>query len=474
MKNTDRVWDFVDARRDDYIGLSDRVFDQPEIAYTEFRSVAEHRKMLEQEGFRITEGVAGIPTAIVGEAGDEGPVIAILGEFDALPELGQVAGVAEQQPVEQGGPGHGCGHNLLGSAALMAASSVKDYLAEQGIKGRVRYYGCPAEEGGAAKTFMVREGLFDDVDAAISWHPATFTAVNEARSLANTRIDFTFHGRAAHAAGAPELGRSALDAIELMNVGINYMREHMPDDARIHYAYLDAGGIAPNVVQSRATVRQLVRAGNLKELHGLIDRVRKVAEGAALMTETTVESRVVSGVSNLIGNRPLEETMQRNMERLGAPEFDDMDRAFAEKIRATLSEDNITVSFRRVGMEVDPELALCNFVVPLERQSEGGEGSTDVGDVSWAVPTVQARVATCAVGTPFHTWQLTAQGKAPAAHKGMTHAAKIIAGTAVDLFEDSEVLQRAIETHRSKLEKEPYDCPISKNVSPPLKAMSNQ
>lgn len=474
MKNTDRVWDFVDARRDDYIGLSDRVFDQPEIAYTEFRSVAEHRKMLEQEGFRITEGVAGIPTAIVGEAGDEGPVIAILGEFDALPELGQVAGVAEQQPVEQGGPGHGCGHNLLGSAALMAASSVKDYLAERGIKGRVRYYGCPAEEGGAAKTFMVREGLFDDVDAAISWHPATFTAVNEARSLANTRIDFTFHGRAAHAAGAPELGRSALDAIELMNVGINYMREHMPDDARIHYAYLDAGGIAPNVVQSRATVRQLVRAGNLKELHGLIDRVRKVAEGAALMTETTVESRVVSGVSNLIGNRPLEETMQRNMERLGAPEFDDMDRAFAEKIRATLSEDNITVSFRRVGMEVDPELALCNFVVPLERQSEGGEGSTDVGDVSWAVPTVQARVATCAVGTPFHTWQLTAQGKAPAAHKGMTHAAKIIAGTAVDLFEDSEVLQRAIETHRTKLEKEPYDCPISKNVSPPLKAMSNQ
>ncbi|MBG6202004.1 aminobenzoyl-glutamate utilization protein B [Labrenzia sp. EL_13] len=474
MKNTDRVWDFVDARRDDYIGLSDRVFDQPEIAYTEFRSVAQHRKMLEQEGFRITEGVAGIPTAIVGEAGDEGPVIAILGEFDALPELGQVAGVAEQQPVEQGGPGHGCGHNLLGSAALMAASSVKDYLAERGIKGRVRYYGCPAEEGGAAKTFMVREGLFDDVDAAISWHPATFTAVNEARSLANTRIDFTFHGRAAHAAGAPELGRSALDAIELMNVGINYMREHMPDDARIHYAYLDAGGIAPNVVQSRATVRQLVRAGNLKELHGLIDRVRKVAEGAALMTETTVESRVVSGVSNLIGNRPLEETMQRNMERLGAPEFDDMDRAFAEKIRATLSEDNITVSFRRVGMEVDPELALCDFVVPLERQSEGGEGSTDVGDVSWAVPTVQARVATCAVGTPFHTWQLTAQGKAPAAHKGMTHAAKIIAGTAVDLFEDSEVLQRAIETHRSKLEKERYDCPISKNVSPPLKAMSNQ
>lgn len=474
MKNTDRVWDLIDARREDYIGLSDRVFDLPEIAYTEFKSVAEHKKMLEQEGFRITEGVAGIPTAIVGEAGDEGPVIAILGEFDALPELGQVAGVAEHQPVEAGGAGHGCGHNLLGAAALLAASAVKDYLNERGIKGRVRYYGCPAEEGGAAKTFMVREGVFEDVDAAISWHPATFTAVNEARSLANTRIDFTFHGRAAHAAGAPELGRSALDAIELMNVGVNYMREHMPDEARVHYAYLDAGGIAPNVVQSRATVRQLVRARDLSELRGLIERVRKIAEGAALMTETKVETNVVSGVSNLIGNRPLEETMQKNMERLGAPDFDENDREFAEKIRATLSQDNITVSFRRIGAEVNPDLALCDFVAPLDRHSEGGEGSTDVGDVSWAVPTVQARVATCAVGTPFHTWQLTAQGKAPAAHKGMTHAAKIMAGTAVDLFEDSNTLQSAKDAHLGKLAIDPYACPIPEDVAPPLKAMSNQ
>lgn len=474
MKNTDRVWDLVDARREDYIGLSDRVFDVPEIAYTEFKSVAEHKQMLEQEGFRITENVAGIPTAIIGEAGDEGPVIAILGEFDALPELGQVAGSAEHQPVVPGGPGHGCGHNLLGAAALCAAAAVKDYLAERGIKGRVRYYGCPAEEGGAAKAFMVRAGLFDDVDAAISWHPSTFTAVNEAKSLANTRIDFTFHGKAAHAAGAPDLGRSALDAVELMNVGVNYMREHMPDDARVHYAYLDAGGIAPNVVQARATVRQLIRARNLKQLRGLVERVRKIAEGAALMTETRVETRVVSGVSNLIGNRPLEETMQRSLERLGAPQFDDADKAFANKIRATLSDDNIATSFRRIGVEVDPDLALCDFFAPLDRQGDGGEGSTDVGDVSWAVPTVQARVATCAVGTPFHSWQLTAQGKSPAAHKGMLHAAKIMAGTAVDLFEDEPTLAAAIASHKKALERDPYMCPIPDDVDPPLKAMSNQ
>ncbi len=253
MQNSDIIWDNVDRHREAFIGLSDRVFDTPETLYGEFRSVAEHRAMLAEQGFRITDDAAGIPTAVLGEAGDEGPVIAILGEFDALPGLSQAPGVAEHQPLEHGGNGHGCGHNLLGSAAMLAATAVKDWLAASGVKARVRYYGCPAEEGGAAKTFMVRDGLFDDVDVAISWHPATYTSVSRATSLANTRIDFTFHGKAAHAAGAPELGRSALDAVELMNVGINYMREHMPDEARVHYAYLDAGGAAPNVVQHKAT-----------------------------------------------------------------------------------------------------------------------------------------------------------------------------------------------------------------------------
>ena len=211
--------------------------------------------MLEEEGFRITENLAGIPTAVMGEAGEGGPVIAILGEYDALPGLSQVAGIAEPKEVVAGGHGHGCGHNMLGSAALLAATAVKNYLAAQGIKGRVRYYGCPAEEGGAAKVFMVRAGLFEDVDIAITWHPAAINRVDDAMSLANTRIDFTFKGRASHAAAAPHLGRSALDAVELMNVGVNYMREHMPSDARIHYAMLDAGGVAPNVVQATAKVR---------------------------------------------------------------------------------------------------------------------------------------------------------------------------------------------------------------------------
>ena len=315
---------------------------------------------------------------------------------------------------------------------------------------------------------MVREGLFDDVDAAISWHPATFTSVNEAVSLANTRIDFTFHGKAAHAAGAPELGRSALDAVELMNIGVNYMREHMPDSARVHYAYLDAGGVAPNVVQARATVRQLIRASSLPDLRELVARVRKIADGAALMTETRVESKVFSGVSNLLGNRPLEEAMQAELDRLGPVPFDAEDEVFAREIQKTLTEADIAATFRRIGRTPDPDLALCDFVAPLDRQREGGEGSTDVGDVSWAVPTVQARVATCAIGTPFHTWQTVAQGKTPAAHKGMIHAAKIMAATACRLVENPELVEQAKARHREQLARTPYVCPIPDDVVPPL------
>ena len=468
MQNSDPIWDHVDRHKEGFVALSDAVFDTPETLYNEYRSVAEHKKMLKAQGFRITENAAGIPTAVIGEAGDDGPVIAILGEFDALPYLSQEPGVADHQPLEEGGNGHGCGHNLLGAAALLAATAVKDWLAENGIKARVRYYGCPAEEGGAAKTYMVREGLFDDVDAAISWHPATFTAVNEAVSLANTRIDFSFHGKAAHAAGAPELGRSALDAVELMNIGVNYLREHMPDSARVHYAYLDAGGMAPNVVQAKATVRQLIRASTLPDLRDLVARVRKIADGAALMTETRVTSQVFSGVSNLLGNRPLEEAMQRELDKLGPVNFDEADRDFAREIQKTLTDADIAATFKRIGTKPDRGLALCDFVAPLDRNREGGEGSTDVGDVSWAVPTVQARVATCAIGTPFHTWQTVAQGKTPAAHKGMIYAAKAMAATACRLIQDPSLIEAATAEHLSHLNDTPYECPIPDDVHPPI------
>ena len=468
MRNSEEIWRLVDSHRTEFEQLSDRVWGMPELAYTEHRSAAEHTDMLRQQGFRITEQVAGIPTAVMGEAGEGGPVIAILGEYDALPGLSQVAGIAEKREVEPNGHGHGCGHNLLGSASLLAATAVKDYLAANNLPGRVRYYGCPAEEGGAAKGFMVRDGAFADVDIAITWHPSAFSGVYEPISLANTRIDFSFVGRASHAAAAPHLGRSALDAVELMNVGVNYMREHMPSDARIHYAYLDAGGIAPNVVQATAKIRYLIRARNLPELNRLIERVRKIADGAALMTETTVNTQVISAVSNLLGNTALEAALHANLERLGPPPFDDADRVFAKKIQATMSEEDIESSFRRSGVPVKPDTYLCDEIIPADAKGGGMNGSTDVGDVSWAVPLVQARGAVYAIGTPGHSWQLTAQGKMPAAHKGMAHVAKIMAGTAVDALADPELIAHAKADHAARTAKTPYVCPIPTDVKPPF------
>jgi len=474
MQNSEEIWRRVDDKKQQFIALSDRIWGMPELCYTETRSCAEHVAMLDAEGFRVTTSVADIPTAVIGEAGDGGPVIAILGEYDALPGLSQQAGVAEPRPMEGSSNGHGCGHNLLGSAAMLAATAIKDYLAANGLKGRVRYYGCPAEEGGAAKGFMVRSGAFKDVDIAISWHPASFSGVNKAESLANTRIDFTFTGRASHAAAAPHLGRSALDAVELMNVGVNYMREHMPDGARIHYAMLDGGGVAPNVVQARAKVRYLIRAADLTQLTPLVTRVRKVADGAALMTETTVETRVVSAVSNLLGNTPLEKLMHDNFNRLGAPDFDDSDKALAAKFQATLSKDDIASAHRRHGLKVEPGKVLCDKIVPLEVSGSGGVGSTDVGDVSWVVPTVQARGATCAIGTPFHSWQLTGQGKTPYAHKGLVHVAKIMAGTAVDALNDPHIIASAKADLRERTSEAPYVCPLPADVKPALDMSVNE
>ncbi|MBC7578746.1 MAG: amidohydrolase [Tardiphaga sp.] len=468
MRNSDQIWQLVDNHRPEFEALADRIWEIPEIAYTEYKSVAEHTGMLTGLGFRVKENLAGIPTAVMGEAGEGGPIIAILGEYDALPGLSQVAGIAEHKEVVAGGHGHGCGHNLLGSAAMLAATAIKDWLAATGTPGRVRYYGCPAEEGGAAKSFMVRAGEFDGVDIAITWHPAAMTRVDEAMSLANTRMDFQFTGRASHAAIAPHLGRSALDAVELMNVGVNYMREHMPADARIHYAMLDSGGIAPNVVQASAKVRYAVRSRDLRGMFALNERVKKVAEGAALMTETTVKMTVISAVSNKLGNTPLEAAMNDAMQRLGPVLFDDADRAFAADIQKTLSDEDIQSDYLRVGLPRRDDTPLCDFVVPFDAKGEPMIGSTDVADVSWVVPTVEARVATHAIGTPGHSWQIVAQGKSPAAHKGMVHAAKIMAATAVEALTDSSLIDRARADIRARTAATPYICPIPPEINPPL------
>lgn len=468
MDNALQIWRLVDENADDFIALSDRVWAMPETCYKEFRSVAEHRDELLRQGFRVTENVADIPTAVMGEAGEGGPVIAFLGEYDALPGLSQEAGIAEERPVEAGGDGHGCGHNLLGSGAMLAAVAVRDWLRAAGRPGRVRYYGCPAEEGGAAKAFMVRAGAFEDVDIAITWHPHAICDVTKADSLANARIDFTFRGKASHASASPHLGRSALDAVELMNVGANYLREHVPTDARIHYALIDAGGIAPNVVQAKATVRYLIRSPDLPGLFPLIERVRKVAEGAALMTETTVTAETLSAVSNLMPNTPLETATRRNLELLGPPPFDEDDRAFAAEIRKTLGEEEVRHALWQFGLDEGRDAPLCDTLVPLDSVRQGVGGSTDVGDVSWVVPTVQIWGANYAIGTPFHSWQMVAQGKTPAAHKGMVHAAKVMAAVGQQALSDPALIAEARNDLARRTSRTPYTCPLPAETRPPL------
>ena len=431
-----------------------------------------HVDELKYHGFSVTKGIANIPTAVVGEYGTDGPIIAFLGEYDALAGLSQKADVFHQDPVKKGENGHGCGHNLLGSASMQAAVALRDWLKESNLPGVVRYYGCPAEEGGAAKTFMVRDKIFEDVDAAITWHPGCLPGIVKGSSLANCRVDFTFEGRASHAAVSPHLGRSALDAIELMNVGVNYMREHMPDKARIHYALIDGGGISPNVVQAKAKVRYVVRDETTPKMMELLERVKEIAKGAALMTQTKVKTKILAGVSNLVYNETLGNIMQGNLDQLGAPEFSKEDHLYAKKYQDTLTRKDIESAYSHAGIDIVEGQVLAETVVAGDVKPVDMGGSTDVADVSWVVPTVSLWGANYAIGTPFHSWQMTAQGKSSIAIKGMTHAAMVMAATGSDLISNKTILDDAWSEHNKTIEKEGYMLPISLSASPPIKDMA--
>jgi len=465
MRNDDPLWDLIEDKKQRFMELADAVWATPELLYKEHKSAAAHRALLEAEGFRVTTNLAGIETAVMGEAGQGGPIIAILGEYDALPGLSQKAGADSHDPIEDGGSGHGCGHNLLGAGAMMAATAVKDYLAANNLPGTVRYYGCPAEEGGAAKTFMVRDGVFDDVDAALSWHPTSFNGIIPPLTLAVAMIDFHFKGRTAHAAVSPHLGRSALDAVELMSVGVNYLREHVPQDARMHYAVLDSGGRAPNVVQERATVRYSIRSLKRRDMKDLVDRVTQVAQGAALMTGTKVTSHFISAMSEMLDNPPMYKLMQKHFERVGAAEFSQEDLDYAAKIQASLMDAEIDAVYQAAGLEPSNK-PLCDFVVPYETRGVPMLGSTDLGDISWAVPFAQLSGGTMAIGTPLHTWQVVAQGKTAYAHKAMVQVSKAIAGAAVDLLTQPQHLAEAKADFKARIAREPYESPLTADAEP--------
>ena len=466
------IWDFVSKNQKRFQELADKVWSTPETCYSEQNSMSAHVDELIYHGFSVTKGIANIPTAVVGEYGTDGPIIAFLGEYDALAGLSQKADVFHQDPVKKGENGHGCGHNLLGSASMQAAVALKEWLKDSNLPGVVRYYGCPAEEGGAAKTFMVRDKIFKDVDVAITWHPGCLPGIVKGSSLANCRVDFTFEGKASHAAVSPHLGRSALDAIELMNVGVNYMREHMPDKARIHYALIDGGGISPNVVQAKAKVRYVVRDETTPKMMELLERVKEIAKGAALMTQTKVKTKILAGVSNLVYNETLGNIMQGNLDQLGAPEFSKEEHLYAKKYQDTLTREDIESAYSHAGIDLVEGQVLAETVVAGDVKPVDMGGSTDVADVSWVVPTVSLWGANYAIGTPFHSWQMTAQGKSSIAIKGMTHAAMVMAATGSDLILNKTILDDAWSEHNKTIEKEGYMLPISLSASPPIKDMA--
>ncbi|MBS1946801.1 MAG: amidohydrolase [Bacteroidetes bacterium] len=414
----------------DYKKMALDIWSYAEVGYKEYKSSALLQQTLKDDGFSIEAGVAEMPTAFVATYGSGKPVIGILAEFDALPGLSQDS-VPEKKPIPGMKSGHGCGHHLFGVASMAAGIELKKLIESGKLKGTIKVFGCPAEEGGSGKVYMVRAGLFSNVDIVMHWHPGSENKVELRRSMANISAKFRFHGLAAHAAAAPDKGRSALDAVEGMDMMVNMMREHVPSSTRIHYVITD-GGKAPNVVPDFAESYYYVRNQDRSIVQDVFERVVKAAEGAALGTGTTMDYEITGGVYDLLPNKTLAEAMQKNLLMIGGVAYTDENVEFAKKIQATFS-------YKAPGIET------AKIVQPLSEEKDDGGGSTDVADVSWAVPTVGLNAATWVPGTPAHSWQATACGGTSIGIKGMMVAAKTIALTGIDLFSDSTLIQKAKE-----------------------------
>ncbi|GAB1343829.1 amidohydrolase [Gemmatimonas sp.] len=424
----------LDAAAGKYAGIAKQIWGFAEVGYMEEKSSALLQAELKSAGFSVTTGIAGEPTAFVAEYGSGKPVIAILGEFDALPGLSQDA-VPERKPIRAGGPGHGCGHHLFGTASTAAAISVKEWMIANKVKGTIRMIGTPAEEGGSGKVYMVRDGVFSDVDAVIAWHPGDENAAMGERTMANITGKFRFHGISSHAAGAPERGRSALDGVEIMNTMTNFLREHVPDGTRIHYVITN-GGKAPNVVPDEAEVYYYVRHVDMNVVKNVWGRVVDAAKGAAIGTGTTYDLQLIGSVYSLLPNETLLRVEQRALERVGGYTLTPEERAFAEKLQKS-------EAFVPVALEATQR------VKPLV-VGQPGAGSTDVGDVSWMVPTVQLGAATWVPGTAAHSWQAVAAGGMSIGSKGMMVAAKTMALTAADLFATPATITEAKREFEAK------------------------
>ncbi len=433
------------------------IWEFAELGLEEHRSAKLLADALEEAGFRVQRGIADMPTAFVAEYGSGRPIIGLLAEYDALPGMSQKV-APRREPLVPGAPGHACGHCALGTAAVGAALAIKQAMEKHQIRGTVRLYGTPAEETGIGKVYMTLAGVFNDLDVCLHWHPSTRNGVWDGSSKALVSAKFTFYGLPAHASVSPEAGRSALDAVELMNIGANYMREHLKEDARIHYVITDGGG-APNVVPPKATVWYFVRADRHEDVEYNFRWLKQVAQGAALMTRTRVEVRIDTDCHELIPNRPLSQLIHRNMVRLGPPKFTPEEKLFARRLQEPLEQE-----FGRQFAQ-----ALHESVDPLRSVPTSSKGSTDVGDISWHVPTAGFRTACMPVGSPGHSWQNVASIGSSIGHKGLVYAAKIFAVTVLDLLEQPQWVAAAKEDFQRRMKGRKYFSFVPKGQKPPKK-----
>ncbi len=458
---------WFDENSQRYAALSKEIWDYAELQFQEFRSSKLLMETLQEEGFTIEEGVAGIPTAFVATyTNGQGPTVGTLGEYDALKGLGcEIADT--YRPT--GGPGHGCGHNLLGAGAAAAAVATRRAMEALGIQGTVKYFGCPAEEGGSAKVFMVREHVFDGVDAIMSWHPSNANIVSEASAMAILSVRYQFHGRAAHAGVCPHLGRSALDAAILMDVGVNYLREHVQPDTRIQ-CVISNGGKVPNVVPDEAEIWYYIRAPRRQDLDEVFRRINLIAEGMAHATETTVEWHVGTGAStNGLPNSVISALTRKNLQEVGGPRFDDADRAFAAKLNAGVTIQEKAQSMGQMYAITDPDIYrqdLCEYIQTERMAGRVAPYSGDGSDVAWQTPTAQLNTCCQPVGTGNHSWQQVVCSGSSIGQKGMLTAARVMALSMCDALCDPALLKAAREELEAHLKEYPYVCPIPPEVQP--------
>ncbi len=463
------AFDWIENNKELIIEISDKVWEFAELGLIEFKSSALLADELEKNGFRVERGIAGMPTAFVATWGEGKPVIGIMGEYDALPGLSQKK-VPWKETLENGKPGHGCGHNIHGTSGIAAAIAVKKAIERYNKRGTIRFFGSPAEENFSGKVFMVRDGYFNNVDAVISHHPSTMNEASLMSCLAVNSVKFHFYGKASHAGGSPEQGRSALDAVELMNIGVNYLREHVIQDARIHYV-IEKGGDQPNIVPPYARSWYYVRAPERDQMEFIYNWILEIAKAAATMTRTEVKTEFLEGSYNVMSNRTISELIVKNMREIGLPRYSDEDLKFAAQIAKAITPEMKIAQLKkskRPGWERLVDKLIDDEIPDPWGEGEVSHGSTDVGDVSWQAPTVEFSTATWVLGTPAHSWQAVAQNVVGVGHKSLIFAAKVMAATAIDLLTNEDALSKAREEHRKRIENKKYRSPIPPDHKPPL------